>query len=198
VALGIPSEADRGADGADGASDLALAERLARHGDAAAFHALYARHTAALYALALRLAGDEADAEDAVHDTWLRAVEGLHRFRGASSLRTWLIGVLINRVRETARARHHASLDDLPEMAAPGCDDALVDPRVDAVDLERALAELPHGYREVLVLHDVDGHTHEAIGRLLGIEVGTSKSQLSRARRRLRAILQRGRTDARA
>ena len=186
MSLGIP-------DDDDGASDLALAERLVRDGDAAAFRTLYARHTGTLYALALRLAGDESDAEDAVHDTWLRAAEGLHRFRGSSSLRTWLTGVLTNRVRETTRARRHVSLDDVPEMAASEHDD--VPAGVAAIDLERALAELPHGYREVLVLHDVAGHTHDEIGRLLGIEPGTSKSQLSRARRRLRAILQRGATE---
>jgi RNA polymerase sigma-70 factor, ECF subfamily len=168
--------------------DLALAGRLVRDGDPAAFHALYARHTPMLYALARRLLGDDADAEDAVHDSWVRAVEGLHRFRGASTLRTWLTGVLLNRVREFTRMRRHVGLDDAGELAA--AEMVTLGHDVDPIDLERALTALPPGYREVVLLHDVEGYTHEEIGRLLDVEPGTSKSQLARGRRRLRRILQ--------
>jgi RNA polymerase sigma-70 factor (ECF subfamily) len=170
--------------------DLTLAGRLVRDGDPAAFHALYARHTPMLYALARRLLGDDADAEDAVHDSWVRAVEGLHRFRGASSLRTWLTGVLLNRVRELGRLRRHVGLDDVGEEGVATDEVVTLSHDVDPIDLERALSALPPGYREVVLLHDVEGYTHEEIGRLLDVEPGTSKSQLARGRKRLRRILQ--------
>ena len=165
--------------------EASLVGRLVRHRDPAAFHVLYVRHTPMLFALAVRLTLDPSDAEDAVHDTWLRAVSGLRNFRGDSALRTWLTGVLINRVRETRRARTHEALDDLPDVAQH--EPALT--QVDPIDLERAFAEMPVGYREIVLLHDVEGFTHEEIARLLGVEPGTSKSQLSRGRRWLRRAL---------
>lgn len=173
---------------AAGDDDRTLADRLARARDPAAFHELYARHTPMLFAMAVRLIGNETDAEDAVHDTWVRAVEKIRGFRGESSLRTWLTGVLINRVREVSRARVHESLDDVPEVATqePMSDVHGVDP----IDLSRAIGAMPLGYREIVLLHDVEGFTHEEIGQLLGIETGTSKSQLARGRRWLRRALQ--------
>ena len=170
--------------------DRALADRLADTRDSAAFRELYARHTPMLFAMALRLIGNETDAEDAVHDAWVRAVERIGRFRGESSLRTWLTGVLINRVREVNRTRVHDSLDDIGDVATH---EPLTDVHdlhgVDPIDLGRAFAAMPYGYREVVLLHDVEGFTHEEIGRLLSIETGTSKSQLARGRRWLRRAL---------
>lgn len=168
------------------ADEAALVERLARTGDPAAFHALYVRHTPMLFALAVRLTSGTQDAEDVVHDTWLRAVGAMQSFRGASALRTWLTGILMNRVREVRRVRSFAPLDQSPEIAEP----EPLPTRVDRLDLERALASMPDGYREVVLLHDVEGFTHEEIGALLGVEPGTSKSQLSRGRRWLRQNLQ--------
>jgi RNA polymerase sigma factor (sigma-70 family) len=168
--------------------DQALVERLVRDRDPTAFHQLYLRHTPMLFAIALRRVENVPDAEDAVHDTWVRGVEGLHQFRGASTLRTWLTGVLINRLRESARARKHVPLDEVPEIASAESD--FVSPDVDPLDVSRALASMPDGYREIVLLHDVEGFTHEEIGQLLGIEAGTSKSQLARGRQWLRATLQ--------
>jgi RNA polymerase sigma-70 factor (ECF subfamily) len=149
---------------------------------------LYRRHTPALYRLALRLGGgDDPWAEELVQRTWIRAVEGLGSFAWRSSLSSWLGGIAINCARELwreARTRSETALAEEISVAAP----RLLAPE-ERVDLERAIEGLPAGYREVFVLHDVEGYTHEEIGGLLGIESGTSKSQLARARQRLRAAL---------
>jgi RNA polymerase sigma-70 factor (ECF subfamily) len=121
-----------------------------------------------------------------VHDGWIRAVERLGEFRWESSLRTWLAGFVVNRVRERTRRdfRDVPGIDD----AAPQEDVALREV-ASRVDLERVVAELPDGFRHVLLLHDVEGYTHEEIAELLGIVPGTSKSQLARARAAVRRAL---------
>lgn len=150
-----------------------------RRRDEASFLALYRAHTPYLYRLALRLLGGRrAEAEDALQETWLRAIARLADFRGDASLRTWLAGFTINCCRERWRRREHA---DQPVEAGE------TQPLGDRVDLERAIAALPDGHREVFVLHDLEGYTHEEIAERLGIVPGTSKSQLSRARAALRA-----------
>jgi RNA polymerase sigma-70 factor (ECF subfamily) len=160
---------------------------LARR-DEQSFRVLYRRHTPALYQLALRLAGwNVQEAEEMVQETWLRAVEALAEFRWESSFRTWLSGILINRSRELNRTRkkeQHTRIAD--ELAA----EAAATENFERIDLEQAIAALPNGYRQVLVLHDIEGYTHEEIGRLLEIDAGTSKSQLSHARRAMRDSLQ--------
>jgi RNA polymerase sigma-70 factor (ECF subfamily) len=168
--------------------DRALADALVRTRDEAAFRTLYRRHTPALYRLALRLGGGDGPwAEELVQSTWIRAVEGLGSFAWRSSLSSWLGGVAINCARELwreARTRGETALaDEIPVATQP------TPVPEERVDLERAIEGLPPGYREVFVLHDVEGYTHEEIGGLLGIEPGTSKSQLSRARQRLRTAL---------
>jgi len=160
---------------------------LARR-DEHSFRVLYQRHTPTLYQLALRLAGwNVQEAEEIVQDAWLRAIEALAEFRWESSFRTWLSGILINRSHELYRTRkkeRHAIIAD--ELAA----EVAVAENFDRIDLEQAIAALPNGYRQVLVLHDIEGYTHEEIGRLLEIDAGTSKSQLSHARHAMRASLQ--------
>jgi RNA polymerase sigma-70 factor, ECF subfamily len=170
--------------------DRRLAAAIAESGDETAFRVLYRRHTPALYRLALRLGGgDQPWADDLVQRAWIRAVEGLAGFQWRSAFRTWLSGIAINCAREEWRERR-LSLEVAWEPAVHGA--ATPTPDVGArVDLERGIAALPHGCRQVLVLHDVEGYTHEEVARLLGIEVGTSKSQLSHARRRLREFLTR-------
>jgi RNA polymerase sigma-70 factor (ECF subfamily) len=171
--------------------DRELAERVAAGGDGGAFHLLYGRHTPALYATAVRLTREASDAEDAVHDVWVRAVDALPRFEWRSSLRTWLTGILLNRLRELDRqARDVRALDEASLADASLGDEPTPLPGgVDPLDLEAAIAALPPGYRRVLVLHDLEGFTHEDIAGLLDIDPGTSKSQLARARRRLRLAL---------
>jgi RNA polymerase sigma-70 factor (ECF subfamily) len=165
--------------------DRSLAERFARNADERAFRELYRRHTPALFALAVRLAGGRRDqAADIVQEAWLRAARALPSFRWESALRTWLSRCVINCWHESTRraAREPRDAADGP-FAGPGQDPA------ERIDLERAIAALSDGFREVLVLHDIHGYTHDEIGALLGIEPGTSKSQLSRARSRLRELL---------
>jgi RNA polymerase sigma factor (sigma-70 family) len=172
---------------APAADDRALTERLLSAGDEAAFRELYRRHTPRLYAFVLRMvAGVDADAEDVVQETWIRAVERLDGFRWEAALGTWLTGIALNVARGMLRRRGRwaAPLDgDPPEPWRPPPREA------ERIDLERAIALLPVGYRAVLVLHDVEGFTHEEIGDQLGIAPGTSKSQLSHARRAVRRML---------
>ena len=175
--------------------DRRLAERVLA-GDEAAFRLLYRRHTPRLLALALRLlAGDEADAEDVVQETWIKAVERLDGFRWEAELSTWLHAIGANLARETLRRRGTRREVEWPEDAEPA---AAASPpeRIETADLERAIAALPSGYRTVLVLHDVEGFTHEVIAQELGVTPGTTKSQLFRARRAVRSLL--GESERRA
>jgi RNA polymerase sigma factor (sigma-70 family) len=165
--------------------DHTLVAAIVTHGDEAAFRTLFRRHSPSLYALARRfMGGAAADAEDAVQETWIRACRRLDSFRWDSALKTWLAGILVNRCRELRR-------NAAPSREASARDDLAITPvdEVLRVDLERAIGGLPEGYRNVVVLHDVEGYTHEDIARLLDIDAGTSKSQLSRARRALRVAL---------
>ncbi|MEZ4457706.1 MAG: RNA polymerase sigma factor [Gemmatimonadales bacterium] len=146
-----------------------------------AWRELYARHTPALLRLAQLLADSADDADDLVHETWLRAVRGAKRFGGRSALRTWLTGILVNCAREWRRAARRAAAVPLDDEVPAS--DPEPPAGVERLDLERAVAALAPGYREVLLLHDLFGYTHDEIGGMLDLSPGTSKSQLSRARR---------------
>jgi len=167
--------------------DRALAEAIQGEGDEGAFRELYRRHTPRLYQFVLRLMGGrELDAEDVVQDTWVRAVERLEQFRWESSFSTWLTGIGLNMCRDVWRKRNGRELEwDTevePAAQATARDEGMI-------DLERAIALLPSGYRAVLIMHDLEGCTHEQIGERLGIAAGTSKSQLFNARKTVRALL---------
>jgi RNA polymerase sigma-70 factor (ECF subfamily) len=142
-----------------------------------------------MYRLILRLAGgDPEDAEEILQIAWIRAAERLEDFRWDSSLRSWLTGIALNchrEARKKLRRTESIGAEDLPDVRSLRSPHREIHP----IDLERAIARLPSGYREVLILHDVEGYTHEEIGRLMGIHNGTSKSQLSRARRAVRSWL---------
>lgn len=170
--------------------DRLLVSRFLNVGDEAAFRALYRRHTPFLYRFLLRISGGRAaDAEEGVQETWVRAAERLAGFEGRSALKTWLAGIAIRWWREEARRGKR-------ETAMPDEDLAPVAPvrrEIERVDLERALLALAEGYRTAILLHDVEGYTHDEIAEMTGVDAGTSKSQLSRARRALRAHLS-GRT----
>lgn len=171
---------------ADHTSDKDLARLVLNAGDEAAFRLLYRRHTPAVYGFVLRLVGGNvAEAEDIAQETWLRAARGLENFQWRSSLRSWLIGIALNRVREMARRKGRELTTVGGEYEIPA---AVHDPG-QRIDLERALELLPPGFRTVLVLHDVEGFTHREIGERLGIADGTSKSQLHGARRAMRRLL---------
>jgi RNA polymerase sigma-70 factor, ECF subfamily len=164
--------------------DAALVAGYLRGRREAAFRALYRAHTPALFALALRLTGgDHGEAEDLVQESWVRAVTALRTFHAQSTLRSWLCGVLVNVRRGRMRADWRmVDMQDVEALADTTGGD-------EAIDLERAIAALPDGARDVYVLHDIHGYTHREIAGLLGIVEGTSKSQLNRARFLLRSSL---------
>lgn len=156
-------------------------------GDPRAERRLYDAHVDRIYRLAWRMAGDETLARDFTQDTFIRAFDKLGDFRGDSSLATWLhsiaTSVILNGLKKVQRIHgREIGGDELPEMVAP-----LREAEPDLkLRLRRAIEGLPDGYRTVFVMHDVEGFTHEEIGSALGIQAGTSKAQLSRARARLR------------
>jgi RNA polymerase sigma-70 factor (ECF subfamily) len=167
--------------------DSELLDAFARDGSDRSFLPLYDRHAAAMYALAYRLLGGrEADAADALQEAWLRAIPRLETFRRESSLRTWLCGFVVNCCRERFRGPWFEEIADEASVPSVGGHDRRV---LDRIDLERALASLPPGARAVVILHDLQGYTHDEIGGALGIDPGTSKSQLSRGRDALRRRL---------
>jgi RNA polymerase sigma-70 factor (ECF subfamily) len=166
----------------EGSADRLLADRFLQRRDEGAFRNLYRAHTPYLLCLALRLSGgSREDAEDAVQETWLRATRALPSFRWESRLRTWLSGILINCCREQQRRATRDERSEPAREASPHAGTSL--------DLETAVSGLPDGLREVLVLHVIEGYTHEEIGGLLGIAEGTSKSRLFDARLALRRRL---------
>jgi RNA polymerase sigma-70 factor (ECF subfamily) len=167
-------------------SDRELVATVVERGDEAAFRILYCRHTPRLYRTALRIAGgDAAEAEEIAHDTWIRAVSGFGGFEWRAQLSTWLVSIAVNCARERRRA------DGMVEAleVEPPAPDRELEGTPARIDVERALAQLPPRYREVVVLHELEGYTHDEIAELLGIEPGTSKSQLHHARRRLRMLI---------
>ena len=159
-------------------------------GDPVAERALYDRHVDRIYRLAFRMAGDDTLARDFTQDTFVRAFSKLGDFRGDSSLATWLhaiaTSVILNGLKKVRRIRsREIESDELPEVAITRRE---AEPDL-KLKLARAIDALPAGYRMVFVMHDVEGYTHEEIGKALGIQPGTSKAQLFRARARLRTEL---------
>jgi RNA polymerase sigma-70 factor, ECF subfamily len=155
-------------------TDDQLIQLFVSRRDEHAFRQLYARHSPAVFGLLRRIAGPtESLAEDILQDTWLRASELMSRFRGDSAFRTWLTGIALNCYRE--RRRRSPVAPEVTEMtwSATGSPN---------LEVAQILDTLSVDHREVLVLHDVEGYTHEEIAKALGIEAGTSKSRLSRAR----------------
>lgn len=175
------------------AEDLALVQRC-RQGDLAAFESIYRTHAGRLYSVCCRMLGNTADAEDLLQDVFLTAHRKLDSFRGESALGTWLYRLATNLCLDYLRSRGARStqltgtLDDEPGLA-DGRTGRLAERTVDRMDLERALAQLPEGCRTAFVLHDVEGLEHREVAEVLGIAEGTSKSQVHKARLRLRALL---------
>ena len=161
-----------------------------RAGDSAAERALYDAHVDRVYRLAFRLAGDDTLAQDFTQETFIRAFDRLGSFRGEAAFSTWLhaitTSVVLNGLRKVKRFRQReADIDDAHSIGVTRRD---AEPDLKA-RLKKAVDELPEGYRTVFVMHDVEGYTHEEIGVALGVETGTSKAQLSRARAKLRVAL---------
>jgi RNA polymerase sigma-70 factor (ECF subfamily) len=164
----------------------------ARAGDVDAFEELYREHVGRVYGLCLRMTGQPAQAEDLTQDTFVSAWRSLTGYEGRSSFSTWLHRIAVNAVlaeRRRPRGRNEMSLTDetgeqMDFAAEPGMDDAT------PIDIERAIAALPPGARDIVVLHGVYGYSHEEAAGMLGIAVGTCKAQLHRARHLMRARMQ--------
>jgi RNA polymerase sigma-70 factor (ECF subfamily) len=176
--------------------ELALVERC-RGGDLGAFEEIYRAHSGRLFSVACRLLGNSADAEDLLQETFLAAHRKLDTFRGESALGTWLYRLATNLCLDHLRSRAGRSrqvtdrLDDEPglqDVSSGG----LADRTVTRMDLERALARLPDGCRAAFVLHDIEGLEHREVAEVMGIAEGTSKSQVHKARLRLRTLLTEG------
>jgi RNA polymerase sigma-70 factor, ECF subfamily len=166
---------------------------LAAEGDPRAIRTLYDRFAPRVYAVVRRIAGDDDLAQDYAQEAWIRAIRALPSFRGDARFSTWLHRIAVNaalqalRKTETRRKRERPAADgaEAPEIAVgPSNGDAFLQSR-----LSEALDNLPEGMRRVLILHDVEGYTHEEIGDVLGVAAGTSKSQLSKARAKMREML---------
>ena len=178
----------------------AEAIRLAQAGDAAAFEHLYQLHSRRVYALCLRMVGNPSDAEDLMQEAFLQLFRKIGTFRGESAFSTWLHRMTVNVVLMRLRKKTlpAASLEETTEpdeeTGGPrkdiGAPDLRLSGAVDRVNLERSIEKLPPGYRTVFVLHDVQGFEHNEIAGIMGCSVGNSKSQLHKARTRLRELLQ--------
>jgi RNA polymerase sigma-70 factor (ECF subfamily) len=174
-------------------ADLELARRC-HEGDADAFEDLYRRHVGRLYSLTRRMVGSAEEAEDLVQDVFLQAHRKLGGFRGESSLGTWLYRLGVNhcldylRGRQARMGRATESIDE-PDAAEPVAQAPLVPDAISRVDLERAIGRLPEGCRAAFLLHDVEGFEHREVAAILGVTEGTSKSQVHKARLKLRAML---------
>jgi RNA polymerase sigma-70 factor (ECF subfamily) len=155
---------------------------------------VYRAHAGRLYSLLVRMAGSAEEAEDLLQDVFLTAHRKLGGFRGDSALGTWLYRLAVNhcldflRGRRAKMARVTDSLDDDGAAEPPAAGPRLGE-GISRIDLERAIAQLPDGCRTAFVLHDVEGFEHHEIGELLGISEGTSKSQVHKARMKLRVML---------
>ena len=176
--------------------ELALVARC-QGGDLGAFEELYRTHAGRLYSVALRMLGDQADADDMLQEIFLAAHRKLSTFRGESALGTWLYRLATNLCLDHLRSRAGRSrqvtdsLEDEPGLYDTSSN-RLAEQTVTRMDLERALARLPEGCRAAFVLHDIEGLEHREVAGILGIAEGTSKSQVHKARLKLRAILAAG------
>ena len=174
--------------------------RLAQQGDAAAFERLYRLHSRRVYSLCLRMVGNTAEAEDLTQEAFLQLFRKIATFRGESAFSTWLHRLAVNVVLMKLRKKSgkETSLEQVTEpdeeSGTPRRDFGAVDLRLsgslDRVNLQRAVDQLPPGYKAAFILHDVQGYEHNEIAEMLGCSIGNSKSQLHKARMRLRDLLQ--------
>ena len=176
------------------------AELIARaqRGEESAFEALYQSHKKRVYGLCLRMIGNTAEADELTQEVFLLLFRKIHTFRGDSAFSTWLhrlaVNIVLMRLRkkkitetpleDTAGQEHW----DEPPRQFGGPDLTLMG-SIDRINLQRAVAQLAPGYRKIFVLHDVQGYEHHEIAELLGVSTGSSKSQLHKARLKLRNLL---------
>ena len=184
--------------GSDKLSETRAIQR-AREGDPAAFEYLYCSHSRRVYAVCLRMVGNTTEAEDLTQEAFLHLFRKIHTFRGESAFSTWLHRLAVNLVLMRLRKKSPpiVSIEAIPdpddETGWPNIDigapDLLLEGSLDRINLERCIERLPVGYRTIFVLHDIQGYEHHEIAAILGRSVGVSKSQLHKARTRLRELL---------
>jgi len=178
------------------ASDAQLIAR-AQRGDEEAFAALFEAHKRRVYSLCLRMTGNTAEAEDLTQEAFLQLYRKIATFRGESAFSTWLHRLAVNVVLMHLRKKglQQISLDEMdtsqdePVKRDYGSNDQRLVGSVDRIGLQKAIADLPPGYRMVFVLHDVEGYEHNEIAEIMKCSVGNSKSQLHKARMKLRERL---------
>lgn len=175
--------------------DYELTTRSAK-GDMVAFEEVYRRHHRRVYSICLRMLKNTTEAEDLTQDVFIQLHRKIGSFRGDSAFTTWLHRLTVNQVLMHFRKRNVKFEKTTEEGKTPvQVVDGTLNPRkmpvVDKIALEDAIEQLPNGYRNVFVLHDVEGYEHEEVARILGCSVGTSKSQLHKARLKLRKLLKR-------
>jgi RNA polymerase sigma-70 factor, ECF subfamily len=174
--------------------------RLAQEGNAAAFEQLYRRYCGLVFSIGLRILKNDSEAEDLTQEAFLLLFRKIHTFRGEAKFSTWLHRLTINLALMRLRKKRlpEVSLDsalqpgeeDSRPIPEPGGPDLRLSGVLDHINLSRAIDQLPEGYKEMFILHDVEGYEHNEIAEILGCTAGNSKSQLYKARLRLRELLQ--------
>lgn len=175
-------------------SDFELTQAAAS-GDMAAFEEIYQRHHRRVYSICLRMLQNAYEAEDLTQDVFIQLYRKIGSFRGDSAFTTWLHRMTVNQVLMHFRKRNVkyekvTEEGETPDQVVTGTTDPERMQVVDKIALEHAIEQLPDGYKNVFLLHDVEGFEHEEVARILGCSVGTSKSQLHKARLKLRKLLQ--------
>jgi RNA polymerase sigma-70 factor, ECF subfamily len=186
----------------DKLSEAEAIER-AKQGDAEAFESLYHLHKRRVYSLCLRMTANTAAAEDLTQEAFLQLFRKIATFRGESAFSTWLHRMAVNVVLMQLRKKGLplVPLEDTVETEEethkkePGADDARLAGSIDRLQLQHAIEDLPPGYRAVFLLHDVEGYEHNEIARMVGCSIGNSKSQLHKARMKLRELLKTSRAE---
>lgn len=178
----------------DTSSDLMLAQ-AATKGNMFAFEELYNRHHRRVYSLCLRMLQNTHEAEDLTQEVFIQLYRKIGSFRGDSAFTTWLHRMTVNQVlmhfrKRTVKFEKTTEEGETPVQIVTGTENQDKMPIVDKIALDSAIALLPDGYKKVFVLHDVEGYEHEEVARILGCSVGTSKSQLHKARLKMRKLLQ--------
>jgi RNA polymerase sigma-70 factor (ECF subfamily) len=170
----------------------------ARRGEEKAFETLFHRNKQRVYSLCLRITRNTADAEELTQEAFFQAFRKIHTFRGESAFSTWLHRLTVNIVLMRLRKNRVSEMSlegsvEKEEFDRPqrefGAPDLTLTGSIDRLQIERAVARLARGYRQIFVLHDVQGYKHHEIAALLGVSVGNSKSQLHKARTKLRTLL---------
>lgn len=175
------------------AKDFGLTQAASK-GDMAAFEELYQRHHRRVYSICLRMLQNAFEAEDLTQDVFIQLYRKVGSFRGDSAFTTWLHRLTVNQVLMHFRKRNVkfekvTEEGETPDQIVTGTADPERMRIVDKIALENAIDQLPEGYKNVFVLHDVEGFEHEEVAKILGCSVGTSKSQLHKARLKLRKLL---------